>query len=563
MFYVPVSIREAVDSINKTWYLPAVQRPYDWGERGKKKEFIYKLFDSLLRRYPIGTMIVWPTKRKIPYRDFLTDYDSEKLSAIKDKGLWGKADKHLVYDGQQRLQSLYSCLKFTFHREVLCYDLLFDFEENGDAMGFRFFKRNEAAEPNFLRMNELFASNRRERAEFEDRVLSHLRNITKEESAVVRKNLANLWAIFVEEDIKLLSYFPLEKDLSEDEVLDIFKRINTTGMQLTNSEILFSDIKNIQFDFEERIWDKCGVIKKATDGYAVSPDYVLQTLHMLVKNAVRVDPKRVTRRDRRDFVKKWAQLEGPFLSYFSDFLYKEFKINHEAIIPRKDALLPMIAYFYYMRVEKSKKFKDFSSRSIQNMKRYFLASQFLYWDLQSYIDGFHRIVKKSVEENLDGCNFPFNRIRAYVERQGARYTEMKSEYFDDPDYRWLTLKLMMPDREYQFTGHKDERFDPEIDHIFPINPQTHRASAGYRKWADTVWNLQPVKGDINGSKLNQSPAAFFSKHPQYLSEYDFLPTKNIHRKIWRGRDIRPFVEKRKVAMLKFARASYGLRIADR
>jgi uncharacterized protein with ParB-like and HNH nuclease domain len=82
MFYFPLSIREAIDKVNDTWYLPAIQRPYDWGNRNKKKDFIYKLFDSIIREYPIGTLIIWETSRTIPYRPFIQDFVSEKLMAM-------------------------------------------------------------------------------------------------------------------------------------------------------------------------------------------------------------------------------------------------------------------------------------------------------------------------------------------------------------------------------------------------------------------------------------------------------------------------------------------------
>lgn len=101
MFYQPISLREAVENVNDTWYLPAIQRPYDWGERDKKESFIYKLFDSIIREYPIGTLIVWNTGKKIPFRPFHDDYDSEKLPRIMDKGLWSRKDKLLIYDGQR------------------------------------------------------------------------------------------------------------------------------------------------------------------------------------------------------------------------------------------------------------------------------------------------------------------------------------------------------------------------------------------------------------------------------------------------------------------------------
>ena len=80
MFYTPVSIREAIENVNNSWYLPAIQRPYDWGNRHKKEDFIYKLFDSIIREYPIGTLIIWETDQPIPYRPFITDFNSEKLT---------------------------------------------------------------------------------------------------------------------------------------------------------------------------------------------------------------------------------------------------------------------------------------------------------------------------------------------------------------------------------------------------------------------------------------------------------------------------------------------------
>ena len=41
MFYQPISLREAIEDVNKTWYLPAIQRPYDWGERHKKESCMH------------------------------------------------------------------------------------------------------------------------------------------------------------------------------------------------------------------------------------------------------------------------------------------------------------------------------------------------------------------------------------------------------------------------------------------------------------------------------------------------------------------------------------------
>ena len=566
MYYKPISIREAVRNINETWFLPAIQRPYDWGERTKKEQFIYQLFDSLLRRYPIGTLIIWETKQKIPFRDFLTDYNSEKLAKIRDKGLWGKSDKHLVYDGQQRLQSLYSCLKYTFHNKILCYDLLFEPDLNKEPQGFSFFQKNETLKPQYLKLNELFSCNRRQEAEFEEEVLRKFGNkLDKDKKLLVKKNFKNLWNIFIEEDIKLLSYYPLEVDLNEKEVLDIFKRINTTGMQLTKSEILFSEIKRVQFDFEEAVWETCAEIKEKTNGFSVNPDDVLKILFLLIKGGVRVDPERIDEAALMDFVKIWGNLESPLCSFFHDFIYKEFRINHEKIINLKDALIPIIVYFYYMRTVHKYKFRDFSSESIRNMKKYLLISQLNYWDMQSYIDNFHRIIKEMInaKKNKNDLNFPFEKLRNFVRENNKREFDLRSEKFDDEYLRWFTLKMLIPNREYQYSKNSDERFNPEIDHIFPLTPDSeNHYPSKYYKWVNTVWNLQPMKGEINRVKWNTPPKEFFAKYKLYLQEYDFLPSKNIKSKKWSDKNAKEFIQSRRNKMLAFARKEYGLKIRN-
>ena len=563
MFYQPISLREAVENVNETWFLPAIQRPYDWGERYRKEEFIYRLFDSIIREYPIGTLILWKTREKIPFRPFLNDYHSEKLTKIMDKGVWGKKDKCLIYDGQQRLQSIFSCLKFTFHNKVLCYNLLFNRNSDKKPKGFKFFKKHEESESGYIRLNEVYSCKRKQLAEFEDKVINRLReslgDLSKKQELIAKDNLKQLWKLLVEQDIKLLSYYPLQTDLDEKEVLDVFKRINTTGMQLTNSEILFSDIKRVQFDFEEKIWEANLKIKRETNGFSFGPDNILQILFLLVKGTVRVDPERVQESELKDFVTTWSKLEVPLRSFFYDFLYREFKITHEKIIKVKQALIPLIVYFYYMSALQNKKFRNFSVESIKNMKKYLIYSQLLYWDLQAYSDNFHKIIRK-VCKKTDSV-FPFHRLRNFVDEYGRREIDLTSEDFDYRPQRWFASKILTPKRQFSFLGDPDERFSPEIDHIFPEKPKLKsKLSKKYQKWVDTIWNLQPVKGEINNFKRRQMPKEFFSRYPQYLKDYDFLPTTDLNDERLTYKYAREFIQSRKDKMLRFIKEYYGINL---
>jgi hypothetical protein len=576
MFYHPVSVREAVEKVNVTWFLPAIQRPYDWGERAKKESFISELFDSILREYPIGTMIIWETDKRVPYRRFLQDYDSEKLEKIVDKGLWERPDKLLVYDGQQRLQSLYSCLKFTFHGNVLCYDLLFMSGPEAERYGFKFFPKNGELELGYIRLNELYCCNPKKQAEFEEAILNRLKeskkDLNKNEELTAKKNLKQLWRLFVDEDVKLLSYYPLrinaEMDQIEDplkaeaeqkEALNIFKRINTTGMILTNAEILFSEIKNKQFDFEEQVWDTNFDVKKQTNGFSFGPDNILQVLNVLVKGTIRIDPTRVKESDITEFATSWSKLKSPLKSFFYDFLYREFKFTHEQMIRSKPALIPLIAYFYWMEISGQKGFKDFSQRSMNCMKKYLIFSQLLDWGLQNYIDNFCRIVRTTCQETTSP-DFPFEELLEYVKNaRKKRETALSAYHFQYSP--WFVLKIITPDTPFSFEQDPDERFNPEIDHIFPTTPENvPTPETKYNEFIWTVWNMQPIKGEINAYKLNKPPKSFFMEYPKYLKDYRFLPTLDPNDKIWLMENASIFIQTRKEQIITFLNQHYDLDI---
>src|SRR5664279_5849584 len=101
-----MTIRKAVKSLNNNeenggYWLPNIQRPFVWRE-----EQIEKLFDSVVRNYPISTLLAWKTKSQIKYRRFIQAYKKDISLLSYYEGVNEKT-KHLVLDGQQRLQSFY------------------------------------------------------------------------------------------------------------------------------------------------------------------------------------------------------------------------------------------------------------------------------------------------------------------------------------------------------------------------------------------------------------------------------------------------------------------------
>jgi len=578
MSYLGISVKEAISRINSDtngWYLPAVQRPYVWGSRYENERYICKLFDSILRGYPIGGLILWNTGEKIPYREFVSDYETGKIPRLVDIGLHDKNDKWLVYDGQQRLQTLYSCLKYTFNGKVLAYDLLFDMhgEHDPDETGFLFVFKNEKLGWNYIRLNKLFSRLPDQESEFEDEIESMAGDLEPEQRRIVRKNLRQLWKVYVESDKHSLAYFPIKSD-SEDEVNEIFERLNTGGMSLSLSDILLSRIKGRgkSYDFEERLQQTAKEIYDRTGkGYIFGAYNILQLLHLLVKGRVRVDPKNVTDDDLSRFTMIWEELELPLRSFFEDYIWGQYKINNAAIIPHKLALLPMLVYFHEI-YKKGLTFRDLTSRNLRALNQYFIKSQVNDWNLQSYADNFSNIIRNSsANVGKEMFAFPNEAIEAKIGEKKKRAIDIREEGL--MNYLWFSLKILTPNRIYQFEPDIRGRFSPEIDHIFPLGLKGE--SQDYSKKVDVLWNMQPVKGDVNGYKSNHHPRLFFTdralnsrgdkiKGSKYIMDYDFLPCRDDSGNIDFASPVwdRPeeFIRERRGLILDYLRDYYGIQV---
>lgn len=200
--YTSISIKEALEKINNDsdgWFLPKIQRKYVWGSRYEGEKYICKLFDSIIREYPIGGIILWKTNEKIPYRNFLTDYSENITPDVAPQSKWGSVVRSFVYDGQQRLQTLYSCLKFKFNNKVLTYNLLYDLEnpDEDQETGFSFQEISNPLEWNYLCLNSIIDKPHSEKSDFKSNFRLKYSHENNYNERLVENNLDKLWDIFV------------------------------------------------------------------------------------------------------------------------------------------------------------------------------------------------------------------------------------------------------------------------------------------------------------------------------------------------------------------------------
>lgn len=554
MSYSGISIKELLSKINSNdsgWYLPQVQRQYVWGDRHQSETYICLLLDSLLKGYPIGGVVLWETKKEIPYREFLRDYEPNKYNKQLEEGNWGK-HKFLVYDGQQRLQTLYSVLKYSFNNKSLYFDLLFDDKASEtDETGFLFIDREgknkkKSREARYLDMIKLCSYE-----DDEDKVklrieVEALYKDNPEKRILVERNIENLWRIFVNSDIKSIAFFSVKSN-SEQTVNEVFRRLNTGGVSLTEIELVLGKIKADNPSYEEDLWKLSENIKEKSHGIEFSAESILQLLHLLIKGTTRIDSSRITDEDIKLFESELENIKEPLIDFFK-YLEDKFGINNSRIIPRWLSILPILSYL--VQRDKSNleyKMLKISEENLRKIKQYFLLSQFCDWNTQTMVNQFSKLAKESIEKG-DGT-FPLDEIRKFAKEKNRNENIKEIDLFSQ---RFLALKLIFPRIKFNFYGNK-----PQVDHIFPLALQGI-TDENYRKDVDVLWNFQPISGDINNLKRAKHPKEFFlsDEGKEHLKHYDSIP--ELESELWNSHT--DFIKYRKDRMLEKFQELYNLKI---
>lgn len=308
MSYNSTTIANILGKLNKSYYLPAIQRPFVW-----ETDQIVRLFDSLMQSYPISSFLFWDLEAK--NRDsweiynFVKDF---KFGEIHDEKIdtSNNDDITLVLDGQQRLTSLMIGLKGTYivrlknHRknnpnawvrQCLFLDLLKDSkpetEEEEDyfediSYGFKFYDetlppRNSSTKFWFKVSDILNCYDQDIYDELHDTLLEQAGSISREQKRVFRTNLDRLYRVIWKDDS--ISFYT-EKSQSYDKVLDIFIRANDGGTKLSKSDLLMSMVTlkwselNARDEINHLILDLNNELESEND---VNRDFILRSSLLL------------------------------------------------------------------------------------------------------------------------------------------------------------------------------------------------------------------------------------------------------------------------------------------
>jgi hypothetical protein len=366
MSYVSSTVVRVLDQINRSYFLPAIQRPYVW-QPGQ----IIALFDSLLKGYPISSFLFWeiqPERRADweIYR-FIENFrygDTHNEVAEPD----GR-DVVLVLDGQQRLTSLLIGLRGTFtvrskygrrnnpeawSRQRLYIDLLQDpavdqgdSEDLGISYGLQFAEQEPTSDADHLWMKAgriLDCTSDDALDRLADEMLARLPIDTpRSMRRVAERNLDRLYRTVWKDGV--IAYYT-EKDQSYDRVLDIFIRANDGGTKLSKSDLLLSMItsKWEGVSARQEIYDFVDRLNSGLEARnEVDKDFVMKSCLVLSDLDQREKVGNFTTANLSLIEANWRGIKGSLEATL--LLVNRFGIDCETLTS-VNALLP-IAYYIY------------------------------------------------------------------------------------------------------------------------------------------------------------------------------------------------------------------------
>ena len=536
------TIRKMVNYLNNEekeggFWLPNIQRPFVWSE-----DQIERLFDSIMREYPISTLLVWRTKSEIRRRKFIENY---KYS-LKLTDFYVPVDnnpKLLVLDGQQRLQGLFIGLKGSYERKELFFDVL-----SGDVVApediryrFRFLDPSTATFPwvkfkDLVFSDELF--NRLAKS-----VLAHTEvPVTDEQRERIEDNVARIVKQFCQDEV--IVYQELDgvdnpKTYQEDDVVEIFIRANAGGTKLGKSDLLFSLLISNWEDADENLEDLLTDLNRS--GYDFTRDFVLKTCLSVLDRGARYEVSKF--RDgvtRQAIAEKWRAISDA-IKAVKDFLAGKTFLRSDQALPSYLSLIPLVYFRYHF----PGKWEE-----AQNLDTYLLRSLIT----GAFSGTPDNLIDKCTRHIAKTGNFDVRQIFGIIRADG-RNLEITPDTILGQYYGSKNIHLIFNlwYKDFNYTPAYRHSL-PQVDHIFPqsllrsvkdLNPETNRRNLLHYKWwdRDQIANCMLLTAEENGAggKRDIPPEIWFQDKSERYLDMHLIPRD---QNLWRIDNFEAFIQAR-------------------
>lgn len=476
MAYKTYTIKNIIEMINENKiYLPAIQRKFVW-----KPDQIEKLFDSIMRGYPIGTFLFWDLKEnnvnKYTFYKFIQNYH-ERDNNKNEISPRSELRKNIigVLDGQQRISSMYIALQGTyaykkayfswnndraFPIRKLYLNLLGSTNDEDNEYEFKFLAIEES---NYIDVNVLW---------FDVRKILEWGNdpeIDDYYDELIESTNDNIKIILNDKDIKkhikdtirmlhqrivqdyLISYFEI-KEQELDKVLDIFIRVNSVGTILSRSDLLFSTIIAHWQEGRDEIDKLITTLNKKGDGFKVNSDFIMRACLVLCDLPVIFKVEGFKESNIIKIKDNWDNIKGSLEKTFE--IISDFGFSYENLTSN-NAVIP-IAYYLI----NGGCYDDTNKQEIKRYLIHSLVKKIYGGQSDTVISHIREALKNS--EIIKNRKFNFDELTNEFELRNFKQLKITKDDIDEilnykkGAYSFMILSLLYPQLRYgQVKFHQD------------------------------------------------------------------------------------------------------------
>lgn len=524
-----MKISTALEKIDEhQLFIPAFQREYVWDRDNAKQ-----LIDSLLKQYPTGTMLTWetanPPELKGPHK-----YDA-KQGAVR-----------ILLDGQQRMTTLYMLVRGEIPPYYTAAEIIKDTRGlyvNVETLELSYYiKTKMENDPRWQNITDIFQKKIRAKdivrqLEAKGDTVSRERDDVMDDNTRAIENILD--RDFPEQTI------PVRASIRE--AIDIFYKVNASGVSLTDAELALAQISG--YWPEARDTFKRKLAQLAENGFVFNLDFVVYVLLGCLYHAGSDMKKLHDTANSQPLRKAWKLLDEQVLDYAVSILRSHAYVDHSDEINSVYALVPIIVYCF------DKGGGHLTDAEIRRLIKWFYYSQIrtrYVSQLPQKLDHDLRIVKES--EN------PFDELLAVIHEE--RRLEISPDEFvgrsiSHPLFGLMRWYLKSRNAVCFTTGvalrqAMGKKYALENDHIFPFSKLK---AAGYGKdnrikysLAQELTNRAILTQVANRTKSATEAQSYLADVKQRFPESLGLQCVPQNPELWEIGNYEAFLQERRVVL---------------
>lgn len=510
-----IKVRELVDKVQRgELALPEMQRRYVWPATR-----VRDLLDSLYRGYPSGTILVWETDE---------DIETRALAVTPTNTPTG-SQRLLLLDGQQRITSLAAILSgepvhVRNHRRPI--DILFNLEhpdgpptQETTNIEDEFTTDVEDNEVENIAESDIQEEMRKHTFVVASKTLQNdplwvpVSDIFKNTDSQILRNVGissedERWDKYSNrlQSVRLIENYEyvmqvLDRNMSYEEVTEIFVRVNSLGIKLRGSDLALAQITSRWKGF-------INLIEKFSKKFNQDEGYIIETglpVRMLVVFATHQSKFKTVGKIKRDKLEESWKTAVDGLDYAINFLRVNAGIDSLAYLSSPFLLIPIAVYWILKNDE------GLTPQEEKNLLRWFylahMRGHYGMGSSESFLDADLNILFRN-----KGLDELIKQLYTHVKKFNVDSSDLFNRSTRSPFFSMLYFILKQNGAEDWWSGlklsehHAGSAHSIQYHHIFPKSLLKNKYN---QREINEIANLAFIGGKVNRQITNKEPVYYF------------------------------------------------------